>query len=329
MQIGPYLLESPLVLAPMAGVTDLAFRRLCRRLGAGMVVSEMMTSDPTLWHTEKSRLRRQHDVESTPIAVQIAGYDPQAMALAAKFNVDQGAQLIDINMGCPAKKVCRVDSGSALMRDEPLVARILAAVTQAVAVPVTLKMRTGWARSHRNAVNIARVAQDCGIAALTVHGRTREDHYTGEAEYDTVAQVKAAVRIPVIANGDIDSGAKASAVLCATGADGLMIGRAALGNPWIFREIDHFLRSGKERLMPSREEVRDTLLEHLEALYALYGEARGVRVGRKHIQWYCQRRPGADAFWHSVNRVEDPLEQIARVEAFLTRNAPFALSPAA
>jgi tRNA-dihydrouridine synthase B len=316
MKLGPYAIDPPLVLAPMAGVTDRAFRSLCRRLGAGLVVSEMTTSDPSLWHTEKSRLRREHASESAPISVQIAGTDPDTMALAARFNVEHGAQIIDINMGCPAKKVCRVDAGSALMRDEALVGRILRAVSAAVPVPVTLKMRTGWSRAQRNAVQIARLAQDSGIVALTVHGRTREDHYEGLAEYETVAAVKAAVQIPVIANGDIDSGPKARAVLAQTGADGLMIGRAALGNPWIFREIAGFLDTGTEVPPPRPAEVASTLLAHLEDLYALYGEVRGVRVARKHIQWYCRGRPGVDAFWTAISRVDSGAEQLERVRAF-------------
>ncbi|MGQ0529132.1 MAG: tRNA dihydrouridine synthase DusB [Panacagrimonas sp.] len=316
MRIGPYLIEPALVLAPMAGVTDLPFRRLCRQSGAGLVVSEMTSSDPTLWHTEKSRLRREHDSEIRPVAVQIAGYDPAAMALAARFNVEHGAQIIDINMGCPAKKVCRVDAGSALMRDEPLVARILAAVVAAVNVPVTLKIRTGWARTQRNALSIARIAQDCGIAALTVHGRTREDQYQGAAEYETIAAVKAAVGIPVLANGDIDSGAKARAVLTQTGVDGLMIGRAALGRPWIFREITHYLRTGQNLPPPNAARTAAVLLSHLDALYQLYGEGRGVRVARKHIQWYCQSHPDAATFWSSINKVEDADEQRRAVRAF-------------
>ncbi|TDU25781.1 tRNA-U20-dihydrouridine synthase [Panacagrimonas perspica] len=319
MDIGPHRIDPPLVLAPMAGVTDRVFRGLCRRLGAGLVVSEMTTADPTLWFTEKSRLRREHDAESAPISVQIAGTDPATMARAAAFNVEQGAQIIDINMGCPAKKVCRVDAGSALMKDEALVERILSAVVAASPVPVTLKIRTGWARSHRNAVKIARIAQDCGIAALTVHGRTREDHYEGAAEYTTVAEVKAAVRIPVIANGDVDSGPKALEILRQTGADGLMIGRAALGHPWIFRELAHFLKTGEVLPQPDRVEVASTLLQHMRELYTLYGESRGVRVARKHIQWYCQSHPGVDAFWASVNRVDDASEQLDRVTAFFER----------
>ena len=319
MQIGSYLIEPALVLAPMAGVTDLPFRRLCRRSGAGLVVSEMTSSDPSLWHTEKSRLRREHDSETRPVAVQIAGYDPAAMAEAARFNVEQGAQIIDINMGCPAKKVCRVDAGSALMRDEALVARILTAVVSAVDVPVTLKIRTGWARTQRNALNIARIAEASGIAALTVHGRTREDQYQGAAEYDTIAVVKAAVRIPVLANGDIDSGAKAHAVLRQTGVDGLMIGRAALGRPWIFREIAHYLRTGQTLPQPDAAQTAAILLDHMDALYQLYGEGRGVRVARKHIQWYCQSHPESTAFWNSINRVEDAELQRRSVRSFFDR----------
>ena len=328
MKIGSHLIEPPLVLAPMAGVTDRAFRGLCRRLGAGLVVSEMTASDPTLWHTEKSRLRREHGSETAPISVQIAGYDPEAMALAARFNVEHGAQIIDINMGCPAKKVCRVDAGSALMRDEALVARILAAVAGAVDVPVTLKMRTGWARSHRNAVTIARIAQDSGIAALTVHGRTREDQYAGLAEYDTIAAVKAAVSIPVIANGDIESGPKALEVLRQTGADGLMVGRAALGHPWIFREIAQFLETGQVMQPPTRSEIRTTLLGHLTELYALYGEGRGVRVARKHIQWYCQSRSDSETFWRSVSRLDCARQQFEMTQRFF-EDDPVALSQAA
>lgn len=321
MRIGSYLIDPPLVLAPMAGVTDLAFRSLCRRLGAGLVVSEMTASDPSLWHTEKSRLRRLHDAESAPVAVQIAGTDPAAMALAARFNVEQGAQIIDINMGCPAKKVCRVEAGSALMRDEALVARILSAVTAAVAVPVTLKIRTGWARQHRNAVSIARIAEDCGVACLSVHGRTREDQYGGEAEYETIASVRSAVRIPVIANGDITNGHKAREVLDRTGADGLMVGRAALGHPWIFREIAEYLATGVTPAPPSTALVRDTLLAHLDALHELYGEGRGVRVARKHIQWYCQSHPGAAAFWSAIRHIDDASAQYERVRRFFDDGA--------
>jgi tRNA-dihydrouridine synthase B len=316
MRIGPYTIAPNLILAPMAGVTDRPFRQLCRRLGAGLAVSEMTTSDPRLWHTEKSRLRMDHRGESAPIAVQLAGYDPAMMAAAARHNVEHGAQIVDLNMGCPAKKVCRVDAGSALLKDEVLVAAICAAVVAAVAVPVTLKIRTGYDRSRKNAVAIARIAQDAGIAALTVHGRTREDHYEGEAEYETIAAVKQAVRIPVIANGDVTTPHKAAAVLRATGADALMIGRGALGNPWIFKEISTFLATGHTSEPPSFDEVGATLLEHLDELHAFYGPGRGVRVARKHIQWYCQDHPASGKLWLAVNRVECAVAQRALVAEF-------------
>ncbi|MGH8460188.1 MAG: tRNA dihydrouridine synthase DusB [Stenotrophobium sp.] len=316
MQIGPYRIAVPVVLAPMAGVTDRPFRQLCRRLGAGVAVSEMTTADASLWHTEKSRLRRDHEGEADPVSVQIAGYDPRMMADAARFNVGHGAQIIDINMGCPAKKVCKVDSGSALMRDEKLVSEICAAVVQSVNVPVTLKIRTGWARAHRNGVTIARIAQDSGIAALAVHGRTREEHYQGAAEYDTIAAIKQAVRIPVLANGDISTPQKARQVLDYTKADGVMIGRAAQGRPWIFREIAHYLATGELLLPPSRFEVRRWLLEHLDALYTFYGEGRGLRVARKHIQWYCQDHTGSAEFWSAINGITDARIQRAAVASF-------------
>jgi tRNA-dihydrouridine synthase B len=316
MRIGPYLIAPNVVLAPMAGVTDRPFRQLCRRLGAGLAVSEMTTSDPRLWHTEKSRLRADHRGEDAPIAVQIAGYDPSMMAAAARHNVEQGAQIIDLNMGCPAKKVCRVDAGSALLRDQALVAAICAAVVQAAEVPVTLKIRTGYSRAQRNAVAIARIAQDSGIAALTVHGRTREDHYEGEAEYETIAAVKQAVRIPVIANGDVTSGAKARAVLAATGADAIMVGRGALGNPWIFNDISSYLATGQTTTPPDAQEVGQTLLGHLDELHEFYGPGRGVRVARKHIQWYCQDHPGSENLWLAVNRVECAASQRALVAEF-------------
>ncbi|MFP5307176.1 MAG: tRNA dihydrouridine synthase DusB [Gammaproteobacteria bacterium] len=324
MQIGPYRIDPPLVLAPMAGVTDRPFRQLCRRLGAGLAVSEMTTSDASLWHTDKSRLRRDHAGEPGPISVQIPGYDPEQMAHSARFNVEHGAQIIDINMGCPAKKVCRVDAGSALLRDERLVARICAAVVAAVDVPVTLKIRTGYSRAQRNGVAIARIAQDSGIAALAVHGRTREEHYGGQAEYETIAAIKQSLRIPVIANGDIDSPDKARIVLQATGADALMIGRAAQGRPWLFREIAHFLAGGERLPPPTRFEIRRCLLEHLDALHAFYGEGRGVRVARKHIQWYCQDHPGSEAFWRTVNGLTDAAAQRAAVAEFLDDTAPCA-----
>jgi tRNA-dihydrouridine synthase B len=286
MRIGPYTLAAPLALAPMAGVTDRPFRLLCRRLGAAVAASEMVTSDVRLWHTQKSRLRMVHDGEPQPRVVQIAGGEPQMMVEAARRNRDLGAQVIDINMGCPAKKVCNRAAGSALLRDEPLVGAILAAVVRAVDVPVTLKMRTGWDPAHRNGERIARLAEDAGIAALAVHGRTRADHYRGAAEYATIRAIKAAVSIPVFANGDIDSGAKARAVLEETGADGVMIGRAAQGRPWIFREIRHFLATGSVLPEPDAAEVRDIMLAHLAELYAFYGEHVGVRVARKHLGWY-------------------------------------------
>jgi tRNA-dihydrouridine synthase B len=310
MQIGPYRIEPALALAPMAGVTDRPFRVLCKRLGAGLAASEMTIDDPRFWNTPKSRTRMDHSGEPGLIAVQIAGADPQRLAEAARHNVAQGAQLIDINMGCPAKKVCNAESGSALMRDEALVERICRAVVQAVPVPVTLKIRTGWARAQRNGPVVARIAEDCGIAALAVHGRTREDLYAGAAEYDTIATIKQAVRIPLWANGDIDAPEKAREVLRQTGADGLMIGRAAQGRPWIFREIAHFLDTGERLAEPSRLEVGQLLLEHLDALYALYGEGPGLRVARKHIQWYCRSHAGSEAFWQSVNRVDSaPLQR--------------------
>jgi len=316
MQIGPYRIDPPLVLAPMAGVTDRPFRQLCRRLGAGLAVSEMTTSDATLWQTEKSRLRRDHSGEIGPISVQIAGTEPQRMADAARFNVEHGAQIIDINMGCPAKKVCRVDAGSALLRDEALVARILEAVVGAVDVPVTLKIRTGYTRSRRNAVDIARIAEGSGIQALAVHGRTREDHYQGAAEYQTIAAVKQAVRIPVIANGDVSTPQQAQAVLRETGADAVMVGRAAQGRPWIFREIATYLNTGEVLPAATAFEIRHWLLEHLDALYAFYGEGTGLRVARKHIQWYCKDHPDSGPFWESVNQVTDAAEQRAAVQAF-------------
>ena len=286
IHIGPYAIATPLALAPMAGVTDRPFRLLCRRLGAGIAASEMVTSDVTLWHTDKSRRRRDHEGEPEPRIVQIAGGDPEMMAEAARLNVDEGAQVIDVNMGCPAKKVCNKAAGSALLRDEGLVARILEATVRAVDVPVTLKIRTGWDPEHRNGPRVARIAEDTGIRSLAVHGRTRADHYRGAAEYDTIAAIKQAVRIPVFANGDIDSGPKARAVLDRTGADGVMIGRAAQGRPWIFREVKDYLATGRVPAPPSSAEVRDILLTHLEHLYAFYGEHTGVRVARKHLGWY-------------------------------------------
>jgi tRNA-dihydrouridine synthase B len=332
MRIGPYLIDPPVVLAPMAGVTDKPFRLLCKQLGAGLAASEMTSADPSLWQTRKSLKRMDHAGEPDPVSVQIAGHDPAMLAEAARYNVANGAQIIDINMGCPAKKVCNVWAGSALLQDEPLVARIVKAVVDAVEVPVTLKIRTGWDRDHRNALNIARIAEDAGIAALAVHGRTRADKYEGEAEYATIAAVKAAVRIPVMANGDITTPQKARQVLDATGADALMIGRGAQGRPWIFREIAHYLATGELLAEPEPAEVAAILLGHLEHLHAFYGEQAGVRIARKHLGWYLKSveqcgpdgrflsaqgsaprlelRPENAAFRQVVNRAETAGEQL-------------------
>jgi tRNA-dihydrouridine synthase B len=310
MRIGPHNIDPPLILAPMAGVTDKPFRLLCKRLGAGYAVSEMTTADPRLWRTRKSAQRLDHEGEPAPIGVQIAGADPQALADAARHAVEHGAAIVDINMGCPAKKVCKAWAGSALLQDEALVARIVTAVVSAVREPVTLKIRTGWDRDHRNGVRIARIAEDAGIQALAVHGRTRDMLYTGEAEYETIAAIKQAVRIPVIANGDVTSPQKARAVLDATGADALMIGRAAQGRPWVFREIAHFLNVGELLPAPPVAVVRDTLLAHVRALHEFYGELAGVRIARKHLAWYAKDRAEHAAFRAVVNRAETPDEQL-------------------
>jgi tRNA-dihydrouridine synthase B len=310
MKIGPYSIEPNLVLAPMAGVTDKPFRMLCKRMGAGLCVSEMTTSDPRLWKTSKSLHRMDHAGEPAPVSVQIAGADPAVLAEAARWNVAHGAQIIDINMGCPAKKVCNVWAGSALLQDESLVARILSAVVEAVEVPVTLKIRTGWNRDNRNGVSIARIAQDSGIAALAVHGRTRADQYLGEAEYETIAAIKQAVRMPVLANGDVDSPHKAREVLRKTGADALMIGRAAQGRPWIFRELAHFLATGEELAPPTPAQVAQILLGHLRELHDFYGELAGVRIARKHLGWYAKDRPENAAFRAVVNRAETAEAQL-------------------
>jgi tRNA-dihydrouridine synthase B len=319
MRIGPYDISPPLALAPMAGVTDKPFRLLCKRLGAGLAVSEMTTAQPNLWHTRKSRWRMDHEGEPAPISVQIAGADPHALAEAARFNVDHGAQIIDINMGCPAKKVCNLWAGSALLQDEALVGRILDAVVAAVDVPVTLKIRTGWDREHRNGVAVARIAQSAGIAALAVHGRTRADKYQGDAEYDTIARIREAVSLPLFANGDVDSPEKAAQVLRHTGADGLMIGRAAQGAPWIFRQIAHYLSTGEVLPAPTTAEVRDILLEHLSALHAFYGEPHGVRIARKHLGWYAQDHEDAAAFRSVINAAETAGEQVRIVHEWFQR----------
>ncbi len=310
MRIGPHAIEPRVILAPMAGVTDKPFRLLVKRLGAGLAVSEMTISDPRFWDTRKSRTRMDHAGEPDPISVQIAGTDPAALAEAARFNVDHGARIIDINMGCPAKKVCNVLAGSALLRDPRLVARIVEAVVNAVDVPVTLKIRTGWDAEHNNAAEIARIAEDAGIQALAIHGRTRDQHYTGVAEYDTIAEVKSLLRIPVLANGDIDSPRKAAFVLRHTGADAVMIGRAAQGRPWLPGQVAHFLATGNPLPEPSPTQVRDILLEHLHALYAHYGEESGVRIARKHLGWYAKDRPENAAYRAVVNRAQTAAEQL-------------------
>lgn len=311
LSIGPYCLPNNLFLAPMAGVTDRPFRQLCRRLGAGMAVSEMITANKALWASKKSLLRANHTGEPEPRSVQIAGADPKMMAEAAKHNVDQGAHIIDINMGCPAKKVCNVMAGSALLQDESLVASILESVVNAVDVPVTLKIRTGWDRDNRNGLTIARIAEQSGIQALAIHGRTRADAYKGEAEYDTIAEIKAAISsMPIIANGDIDSPLKAAEVLNKTGVDGLMIGRAAQGNPWIFRQIIHYLEHDKLLSSPSVAEIRQILIEHLENLYDFYGDFSGVRMARKHIAWYSKGLRNGNAFRQEMNLLESPQQQV-------------------
>jgi tRNA-dihydrouridine synthase B len=319
MNIGPHFLANNVFAAPMAGVTDRPFRRLCRHLGAGYAVSEMVTSRRELWDSLKTSRRANHDGEPGPIAVQIAGTDAPMMAQAAAYNIDRGAQIIDINMGCPAKKVCNKWAGSALMRDEALALAIAQAVVAVCAprnVPVTLKMRTGWAQSHKNAVALARAFESAGVQMLTVHGRTREQGYGGHAEYHTIAAVKAAVRVPVVANGDIDSPQKARDVLTFTKADAVMIGRAAQGRPWIFREMAHYLSTGTELAPPLVAEVRRLLLDHLRDHYELYGEFTGVRSARKHIGWYVKELPGGAAFRQHMNGIEDCERQLQAVAEF-------------
>ena len=311
MKIGPFELRSNVFLAPMAGVTDRPFRALCRKLGAGLAASEMLTSDRTLWPTPKSRRRKDFTGEPSPRAVQIAGWDPRMMADAAKACVDEGAEIIDINMGCPAKKVCSRLAGSALLQDESLVARILDATVRAVQVPVTLKTRTGWDRTRKNGPAIARLAQNSGIAAIAIHGRTRSDMYTGNAEHDTVREIKSELKIPVIANGDIRTPEEAMAVLRDTGCDAVMIGRAAQGKPWIFDEVNFFLRQGEFRAPLALESVRDIMRAHLEDLYSLYGDETGVRVARKHLSWYCRQHPGQEEFRTILMRAQTPQEQLS------------------
>ncbi len=319
LKIGPYTITNPFVLAPMAGVTDAPFRRICRRFGAGMTTSEMTTADTSLWQTPKSRFRLDLDLDATPVVVQIAGSDPDQLATAAVACVERGAQIIDINMGCPAKKVCKKLAGSALLKDEKLVASILEAVVAAVNVPVTLKIRTGWDPDHRNAVNIARIAETSGIQSLAVHGRTRACRYKGEAEFETIARVKEAIRIPVIANGDITSLAKSLEVLRLTNCDGLMIGRGAQGRPWIFRELGQLLNTDQGKPQLDKKELRDIMLDHLGELHRFYGELTGVRVARKHLTWYCNSLANADEFRHQVVRVDSASEQISLTKKYFDR----------
>src|SRR5687767_14186352 len=316
MQLGVHALRNGLFVAPMAGVTDRPFRTLCRRFGAGLAISEMVSARPDLRGTRKSRLRREHAGEAGPVSVQIAGADPRMMAEAARLNADEGAQIIDINMGGPAKKVCNVAAGSALLSDEALVARILEAVVGAVDVPVTLKIRTGPDPTRRNALRIARIAEASGVQLLAVHGRTRACGFRGQAEFDTVAEVKAGVGIPVIANGDIDTPEQGARVLAHTRADGIMIGRAAHGRPWVFREFLAFLTEGRKLATPSPAEMRAVALEHLEGLYALYGEELGVRIARKHIGWYVRGLPGGEAFRREANAIVSAPAQLAAVGGF-------------
>ncbi len=318
--IGQYQIDIPLVLAPMAGVTDRPFRQLCRKLGAGLVVSEMITSDVNLWNSRKSQTRLDHTGEVDPISVQIAGGDPEMMANAAVMAVQHGAQIVDINMGCPAKKVCNKAAGSALMKDEALVADILQAVVASVDVPVTLKMRTGWAPEHKNAPTIAALAEQSGIAALAIHGRTRRCGYKGAVEYDTIKTIKQQVSIPVLANGDITTPEQAKYVLDYTQADGVMLGRAAQGRPWIFRETQHFLQTGQLLAAPKLQEVNTILLEHMLALYEFYGEYMGVRIARKHVGWYLQAHDDNRDVRRQFNKLETPEEQITLINTFFTQS---------
>ena len=316
MQIGPHKLKNNIVVAPMAGVTDRPFRQLCKKYGAGMAVSEMVTSNSLLYGSSKTIRRANHEGEVDPISVQIAGADPKMMAEAAEYNADKGAQIIDINMGCPAKKICNVMAGSALLQHEDLVKKILESVVKASPVPVTLKIRTGWDKQHKNAINIAKSAESSGIQALAIHGRTRACHYTGEAEYETIAAVKNEISIPVIANGDITTPEKALEVLRQTSADAVMIGRAAQGRPWIFREIDHFIKTGNHLMPPTIDEVEKTTLEHVIDLYDFYGEESGLRVARKHISWYTKGFKNSAMFRSKMNTIDNTSEQINYIKEF-------------
>lgn len=315
MQIGPFRLDNPLILAPMAGVTDFPFRSLCRHLGAAMTVSEMLTADTALWHTRKSRLRLPQHWEAAPFAIQIAGTRPAQMVQAAQRCEQLGAPIIDINMGCPAKKVCNVLAGSALLKDERLVGKILRAVVNAVSVPVTLKIRTGWDNNSRNAENIGVIAQDCGVQALTIHGRTRADRFCGTAEYATIRRVKKLLHIPVFANGDIDRPEKARTVLDYTGADGLLIGRASLGNPWIFQVMNHYLKTGKRLADPPGAAKHKIILQHLRSIYDFYGEQTGVHIARKHLSWYL--KTDNPVLWQKICKLESADDQYSITEHFL------------
>jgi tRNA-dihydrouridine synthase B len=316
MQIGPYKVRNQLVLAPMAGVTDRPFRQLCKSLGAGLAVSEMVSCNSALWGSKQTLRRMDHEGEVEPRSVQIAGADPKMMAAAARFNVERGAQIIDINMGCPARKVCNVMAGSALLQNESLVRQILEAVVAAVDVPVTLKLRTGWDPENRNALTVAQIAERAGVQALAIHGRTRACGYSGEAEYQTIRNVKQAVSVPVIANGDITGPEKARQVLETTGADAVMIGRAAQGRPWIFRQIEHYLSTGQLLPEPGAKEIRTMMIEHLQNLYNFYGEYTGVRVARKHIAWYSKGQRGGAEFRQRINHVESAAQQVSMVHAW-------------
>jgi tRNA-dihydrouridine synthase B len=314
--IGPYCVDKPVILAPMAGVTDLPFRRLCHDQGAGLVVSEMVTSDVRLWNSTKSRHRLIHDAEVSPRSVQIAGGDPKMMAEAAQQNVELGAQIIDINMGCPAKKVCNKAAGSALLKDEALVREILESVVNSVSVPVTLKIRTGWSLDQKNGLTIAKMAEDIGIQALAIHGRTRECKFQGTAEYDTIAEIKRHLSIPIFANGDIKDPESAKFVKDYTNADGIMVGRAAQGRPWIFREINHYLETNELLAPPSLSEVRQLVINHVNALHQFYGDYLGVRIARKHVGWYLQTLADKTQFRSLFNRIDNTQEQIDKLEEY-------------
>lgn len=321
MQIGSHILKNKLIVAPMAGVTDRPFRQLCKLMGAGMAVSEMVSSNSLLWGSKKTQRRANHEGEVSPISVQIAGADPEMLAAAARYNAEEGAQIIDINMGCPAKKICNVMAGSALLQDEKLVGRILDTVVKAVDIPVTLKIRTGWDKQHKNALSIAHIAENSGIQALAIHGRTRACAYLGEAEYDTIAAVKSTVKIPVIANGDITTPEKAKHILAYTKADAIMIGRAAQGRPWIFREINHYLTTGQHLQAPEVVEIHQVLINHLYDLYDFYGEYSGVRIARKHISWYTKGLIGSASFRHAMNQLQTSDQQLSETNIFFSKLA--------